>query len=181
MGRRPPGTGPGMAPPLPGRPPGAGPAGGWYAPRVTFARTKIQPPRPRSAYVARGGLEAKLAAALLGRRAVLVSAPAGYGKTTVLASWARQTNAPTAWLSLGPEVDDPERFLRYLLKAWEHVQPGVAELPAGVLLSGMMPELETVLGAFIDTATRLDAPVIFVLDDYHALGDPGPPRPVIHQ
>ena len=105
-------------------------------------------------------------------RLVLASAPAGYGKSSLLADWARGTDRITAWLALGPEDNDPERFFRYMLKAWAHEQPDVVERPAGVLLSGTISGIEPVVSAFIETAAGLDDPVAFVLDDYHAIEDP---------
>src|SRR5918992_5218515 len=65
---------------------------------------------------------------------VLVSAPAGYGKTTLLSQWARASRFPVAWLSVGEEDDDPDRFFRYLLTAWAAVQPGIGESRLGLLL-----------------------------------------------
>jgi hypothetical protein len=60
---------------------------------MTFARTKIQPPRPRASYVERRGVQARLADALLDKRLVLLCAPAGYGKTTLLAHQLAQLPA----------------------------------------------------------------------------------------
>ena len=65
---------------------------------MNFARTKIQPPRPRSAFVERGALQAQLADALTSRRVVLLCAPAGYGKTMLLAQVTAAL--PVAWISL---------------------------------------------------------------------------------
>jgi len=77
---------------------------------------------------------------------VLISAPAGYGKTTLLSQWAHASRFPVAWLSVAEEDNDPERFLRYLLTAWEEVQPGIRESPLGLLLGAMSPDREAVLG-----------------------------------
>ncbi|MGH2561162.1 MAG: ABC transporter substrate-binding protein, partial [Thermomicrobiales bacterium] len=107
---------------------------------------------------------------------VLISAPAGYGKTTLLAEWAHDSRVPVAWLSLGEEDDDRERFLRYLLTAWEQVLPGLRERPAGLLLGGMSPDIDAVLSAFINAANDVADHTVFVLDDYHLIADPS-----IHQ
>lgn len=103
---------------------------------------------------------------------VLVSAPAGSGKTTLLSQWAQASRFPLAWLSLEDEDDDPERFFRCLLAAWEEVQPGVGESPLGLLLGGLSPDIEAVLAAFINVAGNAPGPVVFVLDDYHLLKEP---------
>ena len=72
--------------------------------------TKLYGPRPRPGYVARPRLTDRLDAALQGR-CTLVSAPAGFGKTTLLAGWASETDAPVAWLSLDAGDNDVARLL----------------------------------------------------------------------
>jgi len=105
-----------------------------------------------------------------------ISAPAGYGKTTLLAQWAHTSRFRIAWLSLGAEDNDLVRFLRYLLAAWEQVQPEVRESPVGLLLGGVSPDSQAVLTAFINVASASPGPVVFVLDDYHWIEEPS-----IHQ
>jgi LuxR family maltose regulon positive regulatory protein len=103
---------------------------------------------------------------------VQIAAPAGYGKTTLLVQWAHASRLPIAWLSIGAEDNDIERFLRYLLTAWERVQSGLRESPAGLLLGGMSPDREAVLSALINVANDIPNHVVFVLDDYHLIEDP---------
>jgi LuxR family maltose regulon positive regulatory protein len=103
---------------------------------------------------------------------VLLSTPAGYGKTTLLAQWAHSSRFLVAWLSLSEEDNDLARFLRYLLTAWEEVQPGMRESPLGLLLSGMSPDSEAVLTSFINAANDVPDHTMFVLDDYHLIEDP---------
>ena len=100
----------------------------------------------------------------------LVSAPAGYGKTTLLAQWARESALAVAWLSLGKADNDVDDFFRYLLAAWEQVEPGIRESPLGTLLGAMAPDREKVLAAFINAADEAPEELAFVLDDVHALG-----------
>jgi LuxR family maltose regulon positive regulatory protein len=109
---------------------------------------------------------------------ILLSAPAGYGKTTLLAQWARTTDARVAWLSLGEEENDPERFFRSLVTAWEAVQPGIIASPLGTLLGGIAPEREAVLRAFVNVASTIPDPTVFVLDDVHLIGDPAVHEPL---
>src|SRR5262245_59111824 len=95
--------------------------------------TKLRiPPLPPSA-VRRSLLIDTLERGLPHHKLILLAAPAGYGKTTLLAQWARESRFPAAWLALDPEDDDPDRFLRYLLAAWERVRPDVRESPLGLL------------------------------------------------
>jgi LuxR family maltose regulon positive regulatory protein len=101
----------------------------------------------------------------------LLSTPAGYGKTTLLAHWAQTSRLPVAWLSLGDEDDDPERFLRYLLTAWEGTRPDIRESALGLLLGGSAPDLDAALTAFVNVANDLSEQMVFVLDDAHLLVD----------
>jgi LuxR family maltose regulon positive regulatory protein len=103
---------------------------------------------------------------------VLISAPAGYGKTTLVSHWARASRFPIVWLSIGKEDNDLERILRYLLAGWEQVQPGISESPLGLRLGARSPDSEAVLSAFINVANETPHQIVFVLDDYHLIEDP---------
>ncbi len=105
-------------------------------------------------------------------RLVMISAPAGYGKTTLLAQWAGATHLPVAWLTISETDNDIEQFFRYLLNAWETVRPGIREQPAGLLLGGMSPEIDAVLRSMIHAANDSPEHVVFVLDDYHLVKEP---------
>ncbi|HET7034500.1 MAG TPA: LuxR C-terminal-related transcriptional regulator [Thermomicrobiaceae bacterium] len=133
--------------------------------------TKLRiPPPPRHA-VRRERLLDALEDRIADHKLVLLSAPAGYGKTTLLAEWARASRYPIAWLTLGEQEGDPERFLRYLLRAWEAVQPELRDSRLGLLLGAMSPERDAVLTAFINAAEGTPRHTVFVLDDYHLIQD----------
>ncbi len=102
---------------------------------------------------------------------MLTSAPAGYGKTTLLADWAHASASQIVWLSIGEDDNDLERFFRYLMAGWEQAQPGIKETPLGLLLGAVMSEREAILAAFINAATEAPDPLVFVLDDYHLIED----------
>src|SRR5207302_9707669 len=78
--------------------------------------TKLHPPLPRAHLVRRPHLAARLTQGVMGPL-TLVSAPAGFGKTTLLAQWLAESDMPVAWLSLEAEDNDPTRFLSYLIAA----------------------------------------------------------------
>jgi LuxR family maltose regulon positive regulatory protein len=103
---------------------------------------------------------------------VLLSAPAGYGKTTLLAQWARFSRFPVAWLSLSDEDNDVERFFRYLVTAWEEACPSVRDSSLGLLLDSKAPDLDTVLTWFINVANDLPDHLGFVLDDFQLIDEP---------
>ena len=102
-------------------------------------------------------------------RLILINAPAGYGKTTLLSQWARASRYPVAWFTTSEEDNDLERFLRSLLEAWAAVQPDVREQKTWLLLGSKSPNIEAVLSAFINEAANLLDPLVFVLDDYHCI------------
>ncbi len=106
----------------------------------------------------------------------VISAPAGYGKTTLLADWAHASPLPMVWLSVSEEDNDPERFFRYLATGWEQVRPDISESPLGLLLGAVMSEREAILAAFINAAATVPDHLVFLLDDYHLIEDPS-----IHQ
>ena len=81
--------------------------------------TKIRIPPQTRQTLHRARLIDALERGILDYKLVLISAPAGYGKTTLLAQWAHASRFPVAWLSIGEEDNDLERFFRYLLAAWE--------------------------------------------------------------
>ncbi|RPI27229.1 MAG: helix-turn-helix transcriptional regulator, partial [Chloroflexota bacterium] len=117
-------------------------------------------PRPRLVERLNGGLARKL---------TLLSAPAGFGKTTLLSDWARQAGRPVAWLSLAREDDDPIRFWSYFIAAVQTIHPGLCETVQAALQASQVPPLDAVATAVINELTGLSKPFILVLDDYHSI------------
>jgi LuxR family transcriptional regulator, maltose regulon positive regulatory protein len=133
--------------------------------------TKLRIPPQYPHTVRRTRLTDALERGIPDHKLILISAPVGYGKTTLLAQWAHSSNFPVAWLSISNEDNSLERFLRYLLTAWEAIQPGVMESRLGLLLSAMMPDSQAVLSAFINLANDAPTHTVFILDDYHLIED----------
>jgi LuxR family maltose regulon positive regulatory protein len=102
-------------------------------------------------------------------RLTLVSAPAGYGKTTLLAEWAASVAVPLAWLALDGEDNHPAGFFAYLWAALGHISafPDDAVEPVVGDLS-----IQTALRRLILLLERADQPLILVLDDYHVIRSP---------
>ena len=128
--------------------------------------TKLHVPGPQPAFVARPRLIERLEEGLA-RGLLLVCAPAGFGKTSLLADWARRGGRPVAWLSLDTGDNDPARFWRHVVAALDRVRPGIAEQVAPLLGPPAPASFEGLVTALINQlATRPDQ-VLLVLDDYH--------------
>ena len=103
---------------------------------------------------------------------VLVCAPAGYGKTVLLADWARRGQQPVAWLSLDAGDNDPARFWRHVVAALERARPAVGERVAPLLGPPAPSSFEPLVTALInELAAGPDGDgALLVLDDYHVIG-----------
>ncbi|TDW21820.1 LuxR C-terminal-related transcriptional regulator [Kribbella kalugense] len=123
-----------------------------------LVETKLYRPRSRQGLVERPRLLQKDGAGL-----TLVSAPAGFGKTTLVSAWAAEN---AAWVSLEASDQEPVTFWTYVLTALERAAPGVAEGALAVLQSGT-PPIETVLAVVLNELSVLPDQVDLVLDDYH--------------
>ena len=132
--------------------------------------TKFHVPLPPPGFAPRRRLGEALAEGLA-RGRVLVCAPAGSGKTALLADWCRGGGRPVAWLGLDAGDSDPARFWRYAVAALDRVRPGLAGR-VGPPPPGSSDGLVTVLINELAADPGPDE-VLLVLDDYH-LVDSGP-------
>src|SRR6516165_1583830 len=154
-------------------PPAPAPARAAVSERDVLLATKLHVPRPQPGFVARSRLVRALGEALA-RQLVLVCAPAGFGKTALLADWVRSSSLPVAWVSLDPGDNDPARFWRHAVAALDQARPGIAEL-AGPLVGPPAPSsFEGLVTALInDLAGRPgEDELLLVLDDYHLIDTP---------
>jgi LuxR family transcriptional regulator, maltose regulon positive regulatory protein len=156
--------------------------------------TKLFLPRVRGARVPRPQLLARLAA---GTRLplTLIAAPAGFGKTTLLADWLTQLSIENeklrtpidsdnfqfsmlnsqfnvAWLTLDAADNDPNTFLRYLIAALRRVVPSVGVLALALMEEAQPPPLATLLTTLINDLAEVPQPVRLALDDYHVITSP---------
>src|ERR1700684_1406211 len=101
---------------------------------TTILATKLYIPPLRPNAVLRPRLIEQLSAGLH-RKLILISAPAGFGKSTLLSEWTLGLGRPVAWLSLDEGENDPARFLAYLVAALQTIAPAVGEGTLGALQS----------------------------------------------
>ena len=141
------------------------------AERDVLLATKLHVPGPRPGFVPRPRLADRLDEGL-GRGLVLVCAPAGSGKTALLADWARRGRRPVAWLSLDAGDNDPARFWRHAVAALDGLCPGIGERVGPLLGPPPPPSFEPLVTALINelTARPEAGEVLLVLDDYHLVG-----------
>src|SRR6202049_4267455 len=130
--------------------------------------TKLYIPRLRPNVVSRPGLLERLNEGLH-RNLILISAPAGFGKTTLVSQWVAWCERPAAWLSLDEGENDPARFLAYLVAALQTIAAHIGEGVLGVLQSSQPPPPEAILTALLNEITTLPDPFVLVLDDYHVI------------
>jgi LuxR family maltose regulon positive regulatory protein len=123
--------------------------------------------RPRLVERLNAGLQGKL---------TLVSAPAGFGKTTLVIEWLNSTERVFTWLSLDENDNDPARFLTYLVAALQRVDPNTGQTTQVMLQAPQPPSPETLLTNLINDVAAVSTPFVLVLDDYQLIDTPS-----IHQ
>jgi LuxR family maltose regulon positive regulatory protein len=137
--------------------------------------TKLYVPPLRPGYVARSRLIERLNAGRH-RKLTLVSAPAGFGKTTLVVEWLRpheeESSGETrpnglAWLSLDEGDNDPIRFLRYVAAALQRCDSRIGQVLQQVLQSPQLPPLQSLVASLINDIASMDTSLTLVLDDYH--------------
>jgi LuxR family maltose regulon positive regulatory protein len=133
--------------------------------------TKLYAPRLRPGLVARPRLIARMNRGAESKL-TLISAPAGFGKTTLLTKWlpaARVAEKSVAWLSLDPSDNRASTFWTYLVAALQTVAPGVGARALSLLQRPQPPPIETVLATLLNELTAVPNDVALVLDDYHVV------------
>jgi LuxR family maltose regulon positive regulatory protein len=143
-------------------------------PGPLLLETKLYVPKPRHDLVPRPRLSGQLDRGAASKL-MLVSAPAGFGKTTLLTEWLAAGPAGpagqllVAWLSLDRGDSDPASFWAYVIAALRTVAPGVGESALAQLHALQRPPIETVLTALLNELAAVTADIVLVLDDYHAV------------
>ncbi len=151
----------------------------------TLLKTKLYIPPTRSGLVSRPRLIERLNQGLRGKL-TLISAPPGFGKTTLLSEWVAnfrlpildfglekdaksKIQNPIAWLSLDEQDNDPARFWSYVIAALETIAEDVGADALTLLLAPQAPPIETTLTTLINAATNIPHHIVLILDDYHII------------
>ena len=129
--------------------------------------TKLFTPKPRQGSVRRNHLIERMNKGIRSKL-TLVSAPAGFGKTTLLSEWIYWNKIPVAWVSLDKSDNDPVDFLRYLITALQGLQPDTGKTALLMLQSPQQPR-ENVLANFLEELSNTANECTIVLDDYHVI------------
>ncbi len=137
---------------------------------ATLLSTKFYIPPPRPGIVPRPHLVDRLNDGFArGCRLTLVSAVAGFGKTTLVSEWVASCGQPIAWLSLDEGDGDPVRFLSYLIAALQTLKAGIGAGLLTALQAPQPPPVESILTTLLNEISTLPDPFLLVLDDYHTV------------
>lgn len=132
--------------------------------------TKLFIPPPRPKVVLRSRLIKRLNENLsLARKLTLISASAGFGKTTLVSEWVAGCGRPVAWLSLDEDDSDPSRFLIYLVTALQTIAPNFGEGLLAMIQSSQLPRIELMLTTLLNEIAAIPQNFIVILDDYHVV------------
>ncbi|MGD9100740.1 MAG: LuxR C-terminal-related transcriptional regulator [Anaerolineae bacterium] len=149
---------------------------------ISLLTTKFYVPPLRPGFVSRPRL-IELLQAGLARKLTLVSAPAGFGKTTLINEWISASERPVAWISLDQGDNDPVRFLAYLVGALQRVDETLGRSVSDFMLSSVTPAsphqagwVQTPMTVLINDLSAAGTALTLVLDDYHLISSP-----VVHQ
>jgi LuxR family maltose regulon positive regulatory protein len=142
--------------------------------KTPLLRTKLYIPPLRPGLVTRPRLIERLNAGLgrnggFARKLTLISAPAGFGKTTLVTEWLGSAERPFTWLSLEEGDNDPVRFWTYLIAAIQAVHPEVGHEARQIVSSPQLRSAEPVVISLLNEIAELADDLVLVLDDYHAI------------
>ncbi|MCK4901419.1 MAG: hypothetical protein KAS38_21735, partial [Anaerolineales bacterium] len=131
-----------------------------------FLQTKLQRPRLDDDLVSRPRLIEQINRGLE-RPLTLISAPAGFGKTTLLSAWLQEQYVHSSWISLDETDDDPRIFLRYFVKAIQNVYPEACNDILALLNAPQLPPQDYLATKLVNELAALPGNLVLALDDYH--------------
>lgn len=131
-------------------------------------KTKLYVPQPRPDLVQRTHLIERLNKGI-NHKLTLISAPPGFGKTTLLSEWISQSEIPVAWISLGKGDSYPVHFINYLVAALQNIDVDIGKAALSMLQSPQQPPIESIMTNLIKEITDIPYDFVLVLDDYHSI------------
>jgi len=137
--------------------------------------TKLYIPLPRAKIVLRHRLIERMNEGMH-CKLTLISASAGFGKTTLISEWITGCKRPVAWLSLDEGDNDPARFLMYLVAALQKIKANIGAGALAMLQSPQLPPTESILTNLLNDISTIADSFLMVLDDYHVIDS----KPVDH-
>lgn len=138
----------------------------------TLLQTKLYIPPVRPHVVHRPQLIERLNQGLeLEHKLTLVSAPAGFGKTTLLSEWVDTLDLSVAWLSLDAADDDPGRFFAYIIAALQRIDEDLGRELIGAMHAGQIPPAYIVSTTLINDILKLVDRFLLIIDDVHLIED----------
>jgi LuxR family maltose regulon positive regulatory protein len=141
---------------------------GTAAQPFTLLRTKLHQPQIRPEWVRRPRLEKRLKRGL-DRKVTLVSAPAGFGKSSLVASSLSESDRLATWLSLDEGDNDPVRFWSYVIAAIQSVEQDVGNEAKQIIASPQLRRTDPVIISLLNDVSELSHDLVLVLDDYHVV------------
>jgi LuxR family maltose regulon positive regulatory protein len=134
--------------------------------------TKLYIPPARTQLVPRPRLIERMNESLSSsHKLTLISAPAGFGKTTSVREWIVNCERPVAWLSLDEGDNENTRLLTYLIAALQTIVPNIGAEALRMVQSAQLPPIESVLTVLLNEIAAIPDNIILVLDDYHVIED----------
>lgn len=137
----------------------------------SLLKTKLFIVRPQPRIVRREQA-GKLIDRLPQHRLTLLSAPPGFGKTTLIGAWIERTNFPTAWVSLDSGDNDPHRFFSYVTEALATLHPHIGETARQALQLSRTLQPEAILTSLLNDIATIPDPFLLAFDDYHVIEQP---------
>jgi len=137
---------------------------------LTPLKTKLRIPPLRSGWIPRPRLDKRMDEGFE-RKLILVSAPAGFGKTTLLVDWIHRHNIPTVWFSVDKGDNDALHFLTYVILGLASLEAGTGKAALTMLQSPQPPPIEPILINLLNDINRISTDFALVLDDYHLVDD----------
>jgi LuxR family maltose regulon positive regulatory protein len=137
-------------------------------PKDPLLQTKLFIPQVQSGLVTRSRLFEQLNCGLK-NPLILITAPAGYGKTTLVSSWLQQSKILSSWISLDEDDNDPIRFLQYFIIALQNIVPGIQLNLLGALQGRQQAHYNSLINFLINEITSQTSSFVLVLDDFHVI------------